>query len=150
MAPPKDLFFSTTEMNRGRVQSIVDDTLAGTDDGELFLEYARSESFSFDDGRLRAASYDTTQGFGLRAVAGEATGYAHASELSEDAISRAADAIKAVRSGHSGTMTAAPPHMSYFMSSIFCAGLMEIPPVSKVIAFPRKTSGAPRDRPDGL
>ncbi len=109
MAPPKDLFFSTTEMNRERVQHIVDDSLAGTDDGELFLEYARSESFSFDDGRLRAATYDTTQGFGLRAVAGEATGYAHASELSEDAISRAADAIKAVRAGHSGTLTAAPP-----------------------------------------
>jgi TldD protein len=109
MAPAKDLFFSTTQMNRDRVQSIVDDSLAGTDDGELFLEYARSESFSFDDGRLRAATYDTTQGFGLRAVAGEATGYAHASELSEDAIRRAADAITAVRAGHSGTMAAAPP-----------------------------------------
>jgi TldD protein len=109
MAPAKNLFFSTTQMNRDRVQSIVDDSLAGTDDGELFLEYARSESFSFDDGRLRAATYDTTQGFGLRAVAGEATGYAHASELSEDAIRRAADAITAVRAGHSGTMAPAPP-----------------------------------------
>jgi TldD protein len=109
MTPPKDLFFSKGEMNRERVQRLVDDTLAGTDDGELYLEYARSESFSFDDGRLRAASYDTTQGFGLRAIAGEATGYAHASELSEDAIKRAADAISPVRSGHSGVLAAAPP-----------------------------------------
>ncbi len=104
-----DLFFTDSGMNRERVQRLVDDTLAGADDGELFLEYARSESFSFDDGRLKAASYDTTQGFGLRAVSGEATGYAHASELSEDAIKRAADAISAVKTGHSGTMAGAPP-----------------------------------------
>ena len=77
-------------LDRERVQSLVDDALKGADDGELFLEYRQSESFSFDDGRLKAASFDTMQGFGLRAVAGEATGYAHASELSEEAIKRAA------------------------------------------------------------
>ncbi len=71
-------------MDRGRVQSLVDESLKDADDGELFLEYRQSESFAFDDGRLKAASFDTMQGFGLRSVAGEATGYAHASELSED------------------------------------------------------------------
>ena len=72
----------------------MDDALHGADDGELYLEYRQTESFAFDDGRLKAATYDTTQGFGLRAVAGEATGYAHASELSEAAIKRAADAVR--------------------------------------------------------
>ena len=108
MTAPADLFFHPTGMNRARVQRIVNDSLKGTDDGELFLEYRRSESFSFDDGRLKAASYDTTQGFGLRAVAGEATGYAHASELSEAAIARAAGAIGAVRAGHSGMLAEGP------------------------------------------
>src|SRR5215813_3601438 len=98
-----DLFFNQTGLDRGRVQQIVDDSLKGSDDGELFLEYRQSESFSFDDGRLKAATYDTTQGFGLRAVAGEATGYAHAAELSEDAIRRAASAVGVVKTGHSGT-----------------------------------------------
>lgn len=41
------------------------------------------ESFLFDDGRLKSASYDSGQGFGLRVVSGETTGYAHASEISE-------------------------------------------------------------------
>ncbi len=104
-----DLFFTDGGMNRERVQRIVDDTLKGADDGELFLEYARSESFSFDDGRLRAASYDTTRGFGLRAVAGETTGYAHASELSEDAIRRAADTVDTVKTGYSGVLAGPPP-----------------------------------------
>ena len=84
-----DLFFARTGMDRLRVQQTVDQALRGADDGELYLEFCQSESFSFDDGRLRAASFDTSQGFGLRAVAGEATGYAHASDISEDAIARA-------------------------------------------------------------
>ncbi len=103
-----DLFFSRTGMDRAKVQDTVDTALAGADDGELFLEYSQSESFSFDDGRLKAATFDTSQGFGLRAVAGEATGYAHATELSEEAIKRAARTVKAVASGHSGTVADGP------------------------------------------
>jgi TldD protein len=41
-------------------------------------------------------------------VVGEATGYAHASELSEDAIRRAADTVRAVAHGHSGQMATGP------------------------------------------
>ena len=33
--------------------------------------------------------------------------------------------------------------MSYFMSSMFCAGLIEMPPVSKVTPLPTSTTGAP-------
>jgi TldD protein len=103
-----DLFFGASGMDRDRVQSLVDDSLKGSDDGELYLEYRQSESFSFDDGRLKAASFDTTQGFGLRAVAGESTGYAHASEMSEDAIRRAGETVRAVTQGYSGTVAASP------------------------------------------
>jgi TldD protein len=85
--------------------------LADADDGELFLEYRESESLSLDDGRIRAAGFDTTLGFGLRAVAGEATGYAHAGELSEDALKRAAATVRAVADGHSG-MAGEPPRAS--------------------------------------
>jgi TldD protein len=103
-----DLFFARTGMDRNRVQRTVDDALRGSDDGELFLEYRQSEAFAFDDGRLKAATFDTTQGFGLRAVAGEATGYAHATDISEEAIKRAAATVRAVASGHSGVTTGAP------------------------------------------
>ncbi len=91
-----------------RARAILGEALAGADDGELFLEYRQSESLVFDNGRLKGANYDTTQGFGLRAVAGEAAGYAHSGEISEAALKRAADAVAAVASGHSGTYAAAP------------------------------------------
>ena len=87
---------------------MVDEALAGCDDGELFLEYVQSESLAFDDGKLKSASYDTTQGFGLRAVAGEATGFAHASALDEQALKRAAATVKAVRAGKGGKSDESP------------------------------------------
>jgi len=104
----ENLFFTKTGMDRAKVDATVASALKGCDDGELFLEYAQSESVTFDDGRIKNASFDTSQGFGLRAVSGEATGYAHSSTLSEDAIARAADTVKAVRSGSGGTL-ADPP-----------------------------------------
>jgi TldD protein len=82
--------------------------LEGADDGELFLEYCQSEVLAFDNGRLKQATYDTSQGFGLRAVKDEAVGYAHASDLSEPALARAADAVRAVKGGYSGPCAAAP------------------------------------------
>src|SRR5436853_3757207 len=84
--------------------------LEAADDGELFLEYRQSEMLLFDNGRLKQASYNTAQGFGLRAVKDEAVGYAHASDLSEAAIARAADAVRAVKGGYSGNYAAAPGH----------------------------------------
>ncbi len=103
-----ELFFDRAGMERGRVEKTVAETLRGADDGELFLEYCQSESLAFDDGRLKSASFDTAQGFGLRSVAGEAAGYAHSSELSEAAIRRAAETVRAVHAGHGGTL-ALPP-----------------------------------------
>src|SRR5580700_8146038 len=103
------LFFDRTGMDPGRVERLVGDALRGMDDGELYLEYSQSESVALDDGRIKSASFDTTQGFGLRAVSGEAAGYAHASELSEAALRRAASAVRAVAAGHHGTLADAPP-----------------------------------------
>ncbi|MAW79756.1 MAG: metalloprotease TldD [Parvularcula sp.] len=101
-------FFSRTDLDRARTQSILDDALNGADDGELYLEYGQSEAFVFDDNRLKTANFDVNQGFGLRAVNGESTGYAHASELSEAALKRAADAVQAVKSGRGGTLADGP------------------------------------------
>ncbi len=74
-------------------QSLAADALGKADDGELYLQYRKSEAFGFDDGRLKTASYDTNAGFGLRAVSGETTAFAHANEVSEAAIKRAAQTM---------------------------------------------------------
>lgn len=103
-----DFFYQTPQMDRTSVSRLVDKGLTGLDDGELFLEYIQSESLLFDDGRMKSATFNASQGFGLRGIAGDATGYAHSSELSTDAISRAIDTAQAVRLGHKGQV-ALPP-----------------------------------------
>jgi len=107
-AKAEELLFTRAGMDRNKVEGLVDGALAGCDDGELFLEYKQSEALSWDDGRLKSASFDTSQGFGLRAVSDESTGYAHASELSEAAIKRASDTVQSVRQGRSGIMADGP------------------------------------------
>ncbi len=108
LATTDDLFFNRAGLDRTRLENLVDNALGGADDGELFLEYRQSEGLSFDDGVLKSASFDTAQGFGLRAIAGETAGYAHSSELSEAAVGRAADTVKAVTTGRGGVMSEAP------------------------------------------
>ncbi len=110
LAVTDDLFFNRADatLDRAAAERITADALAGVDDGELFLEYRESESISLDDGRIRAANYDTAMGFGLRAVLGEETGYAHAGELSDAAVRRAAATVGAVRAGRTGTLSVGP------------------------------------------
>ena len=96
------------DISRESVEAVLAETLSGADDGELFLEYRESESLMFDNGRLKSGNFSIDQGFGMRAVAGEAVGYAHAGEFSAGALRRAADAVAAVKTGHTGTI-AEPP-----------------------------------------
>jgi TldD protein len=110
LAATDRLFFERADatLDRETAERLAGQALAGADDGELFLEYRESEMLSLDDGRIRSANSDITLGFGLRAVAGEATGFAHAGELSEPALARAAEAVAAVARGHGGTLAMAP------------------------------------------
>ena len=110
LAATDALFFDRPDaaLDQDTAQKLVANALHGSDDGELFLEYRESESIALDDGVIRSAGFDTTYGFGLRAVAGEATGYAHAGEVSEAALRRAATSVAAVAMGKSGTI-AEPP-----------------------------------------
>jgi TldD protein len=108
MTSPLVSLFERAGLDREQARETLAVGLAGADDGELYLEYAQSESLVFDNGRLKQATYNTDQGFGLRAVKEEAVGYAHSSEISPAALRRAAEAVRAVKGGYSGTYAAAP------------------------------------------
>ena len=87
--------FDSADFSRSKAEAIVADTLKGAEDGELFVEKRQTESLVFDDGKLKSASFDESQGFGLRAVTGETAAYAHATDLSISALQRAADVCNA-------------------------------------------------------
>ena len=89
--------------------AVLQAALAGADDGELFLERTESEMLVFDDGRLKSAAYDVGEGFGLRVVAGEAVGYAHAAEVSTAALKRAAESASLAKRGHASAAAVEGP-----------------------------------------
>ena len=96
-----------TDLDEATALQILRDATAGADDGELFLERKRSEGIALDDGRIKTASYDAGQGFGLRAVRGEVAGYAHSTDISEHALRRASETARIAVGAGGGTL--APP-----------------------------------------
>lgn len=90
------------------VEPVLDDAMQGADDGELFFARARAESFGWEEGRLKSAGYEASQGFGMRVVAGERTGFAQSASLEPAAIKRAAQAAALAKRGHNGSLALAP------------------------------------------
>jgi len=99
-----------TDLEQDIALSLLQKATAGADDGELFLERRRSEVISFDDGRVKTASYDASEGFGLRAVRGETAGYAHSTDISESALRRAVETARLAVGDGGGRVAASPQH----------------------------------------
>lgn len=96
-------------LDRDKTLGILQDTAAGADDCELFLERNRAEILVLDDRRIKNASYNTREGFGLRAVRGETAGYGHSSEISERSLKRAAETARLAIGDGGGTAAFPPP-----------------------------------------
>ena len=88
------LLYKPGQLDLDEAKALTARLLSGTDDGELYLQFTASESFAFDDGRLKTADYSRDSGFGLRGVSGETTGFAHANEISAAAIARAGETLQ--------------------------------------------------------
>ena len=104
---PRSFLYRDGALDPAGATRLTAELIGPADDGELYLQYRKSEAFGFDDGRLKTASYDVASGFGLRAVSGETTAFAHANEISAEAIRRAGATMALV--GPGGTTKAAPP-----------------------------------------
>ena len=87
------------DIEKDQVSSMVQEALKGSDNGELFFETTPSESFLFDDGRLKNASFDINSGFGSRLVSGDITGYANSTILNKKSITSSLEAIQTARDG---------------------------------------------------
>ncbi len=117
--------------------------LAAHDDGELYLQYAASEAFGFDDGRLKTADYHSSSGFGLRGVSGETTAFAHANEISESAIERAAATLGLLDPRTGG---AAPSPQRTNQSMYGAADPLSLVPFADKVALCQQIDAAARAR----
>jgi len=86
-------FFTDTDLTKEQAEQIVSDTLKNCDDGELFFESSKSESFVLDDQKIKNTSYDTSLGYGLRAVTDDVTAYSHSNEISKKSLKEASQKL---------------------------------------------------------
>ncbi|MGH9177875.1 MAG: TldD/PmbA family protein [Acidimicrobiales bacterium] len=78
----------------------------GGDFAEVFVEDKRTSSARLDDRKVEELTSGRDRGAGIRVVVGDTTGFAHTSDLTEEGLSRAAEAAAAAaRSGGGGTRT---------------------------------------------
>jgi TldD protein len=86
---------------------------SGGEFAEIYAEDKRSTSAALDDGRVEQVTSGRDRGAGIRVVAGETTGFAHTSDLTEQGLRAAAEAAAAAASrggGGSRTVALSPPN----------------------------------------
>jgi TldD protein len=81
---------------------------SGAEFAEVFAENRRSISAALDDGRVEQVTSSRDRGAGIRVVAGDTTGYAYTSDLTEKGLAEAArTAAAAARGGGGGSRVVA-------------------------------------------
>jgi TldD protein len=143
MTAPDPRRFLYRDLDPDGARRIATKHLSGHDDGELYLQYSASEAFGFDDGRLKTADYHSSSGFGLRGVTGETTAFAHANEISEAAIDRAASTLKLLDPAK-GLPAAPPPRTNQAMYG--SDDPLSLVPFADKVALCQKIDAAARAR----
>ncbi|HET8692388.1 MAG TPA: metalloprotease TldD [Steroidobacteraceae bacterium] len=80
---------------------------ASVDAGDLYFQLSREEHWALEDGIVKEGSHGIEQGVGVRAMAGERTGFAYSDEVVPAALLEAARAARAIaREGGKGRLQA--------------------------------------------
>jgi TldD protein len=66
------------------------------DYGEVFVQSTRSESFGVEDGIVKDGAFSVDAGIGVRALAGEKTGFAYSEDIRLDGLQQAAKAARSI------------------------------------------------------
>lgn len=143
ISDPRRFLYRPGQLDPDGAQRLVREALAASDDGELYLQYSASESFGFDDGRLKTADYSTDSGFGLRGVSGEMTGFAHANDISETGIRRAAETLALLDPSKTGPSTAPPRTNRHLYTD---GNPLDLVPFAKKVALCQEIDAAARAR----
>jgi len=143
IADARSFIYRDGALDPDSARQLTADALQGCEDGELYMQFIASESFGFDDGRLKTADYSTDAGFGLRGVSGEMTGFAHANDISESAIRRAAQTLQLL---DPAKQAKAPPPQRTNRHLYTDANPLDLVPFAKKVDLMTKVDAAARAR----
>ena len=110
-------FFKDTDLTRQEADRLVSETLKNCDDGELFFESSKNESFVLDDNKIKNTSYDTSLGYGLRAVTDDVTAYSHSNEISKKSLTEASKSLLSSLKNKNGKISTSPQRSNSKMYS---------------------------------
>ena len=110
-------FFTDTDLTRQEADRLVSETLKDCDDGELFFESSKNESFVLDDNKIKNTSYDTALGYGLRAVTDDVTAYSHSNEISKKSLTEASKSLLSSLKNKNGKTSPSPQRSNLKMYS---------------------------------
>jgi TldD protein len=111
LALARDLILRPAGLDEGRIDAALSTVLgAAVDAADIYFQLARDESWALEDGIVKEGSASIEQGVGVRALAGEKTGFAYSDEIVLPALDEAARAARAIASaGASGRSNALAP-----------------------------------------
>lgn len=97
MALANRLLLAPAGLDHGRLEQVLAMMHEyALDEAELYFQYAREESWALEDGIVKEGSHSIDQGVGVRAIAGERTGFAYSDDITRAAIDEAAKAARAI------------------------------------------------------
>ena len=104
----RELILAPSGLDEGRLEQALGSLLgAAVDSGDLYFQLAREEHWALEDGIVKEGSHGIEQGVGVRAMAGERTGFAYSDEVVPAALLAAARAARAIaREGGGGRVQA--------------------------------------------
>ena len=93
----RDLILRPSGLDDGRLERVFGEVLAhSVDFADLYFQLAHQESWSLEDGMVKDGSASIEQGVGVRALAGEKTGFAYSDEIVLPALQEASRAARAI------------------------------------------------------
>lgn len=93
-----DLLLAPTALDNTKLDRVMQKltNVDGCDFADMYFQYAKHESWSLDEGRVKSGSFNVDLGVGLRSVCGEKTAFAYSENLELSAILAAADVVSAI------------------------------------------------------
>jgi len=104
----RDRILTPSGLDEGRLEQALGSLLgARVDAGDLYFQLAREEHWALEDGIVKEGSHGIEQGVGVRAMAGERTGFAYSDEVVPGALLDAVRAARAIaKAGGKGQLQA--------------------------------------------
>ena len=108
LARPAEFFDDKYGMDTTSLQRVLGKTLGKqVDYADLYFQYEVSDAVSLEEGLVKQASKHVNQGVGVRAVAGEKTGYAFSDEITVSTLEIAAHTARQIASSSPETASVA-------------------------------------------